>query len=220
MIEINAVIVGSLHTNCYIVRNPETGEGFLTDPGKEGDKILEEIARENVTIRGILITHSHFDHIGAAEELREKLSVPVISGAKEKTLLEDPKLNLSGVYTRHPLTVTPDRVYGDGEVFTVAGFRIRVLETPGHTGGGVCYYLQDEKVLLSGDTLFAGTYGMFIHPTGSHEEIIRSVERLVTELPEDTAVYPGHGPSTAIGIEKAGNPARAEYRALMEKDEQ
>lgn len=220
MIEIKSNVVGRLRTNSYLVWNPETMEGFITDPGRGLDDILTSIREEGVKVQGILLTHAHFDHSGMAEQAREALKVPIIAGEKEEETLENPEYNLSGIYTKYPFSLKADLLYKDGDEFTMAGFRIRVLGTPGHSQGGVCFYIPAEKILLSGDSLFAGTYGITHHPTGNHRAMICSVERLVTELPEDTLVYPGHGRTTTIAIEKAGNPARAEYAMLSEEEAQ
>ncbi|MBP5294488.1 MAG: MBL fold metallo-hydrolase [Lachnospiraceae bacterium] len=207
MIRIKACPVGLLQANCYLAWNPETRKGFLVDPGDRADVLQEFIQKNDVIPEAILLTHGHFDHIGAARELKEAWKIPVFAGEKEAVVLQDSFLNLSGRYTRHPFGMKADRLLSDGEEFSLAGYRIRVLHTPGHTEGGLCYELPEERILFSGDTLFEASYGRTDGPDGDYEEMMRSLGRLLRELPEDTLVLSGHGPETSIAQEREQNPA-------------
>src|SRR5699024_11170771 len=154
---------------------------------------------------GILLTHGHFDHIGAVDDLRDLYDIPVFACREEADVLEDPELNLSAAWNESCSTHA-DRLLDDGEKFTLAGFEIQMLHTPGHTHGSCCYYIPEEGILLSGDTLFAGSVRRMDFPTSSGRAMQASLQRLLCHLPEDTAVYPGHESTTTIGHEKRYNP--------------
>ena len=152
-----------------------------------------------------MLTHGHFDHIGAARELADTYGILIGAGSGEADVLRDTEKNLSGQFGE-PFTVQPDKLYTDKEEFMMAGFRIQVLHTPGHTKGGVCYYFPDEAALFSGDTLFCEGVGRTDFPTGSMSVLVNSVRGLFAILPENTIVYPGHGCETTIAHEKENNP--------------
>ena len=156
-------------------------------------------------MEAILLTHGHFDHMLAADALRKKYHIPVYVHEKEQHLLGDPKENLSGLWSK-PYTMQADKTVKEGDVLHLADFEIHVLATPGHTAGGVCYYIPAEKALFSGDTLFCESYGRYDFPTSSGRELIASVKRLLKELPGDVTVYPGHNDETTIEHEKRYNP--------------
>lgn len=212
MIRIAVCPAGFLEANCYVAWNEETKNGFLVDPGDSADE-LEAFAREyGVRVEAILLTHGHFDHVGAAEQIGRDLRIPVLAGAKEEAVLGDPFCNLSGRYTRDPFTVKADRLLSDGEEFPLAGYRIRTIHTPGHSVGGVCYEVLGEGILFSGDTLFEGSYGRTDGPGGDYEAMLRSLARLFKELPGEMNVLPGHGGTTTIQRELRINPAVRDLR--------
>lgn len=204
-LKIQRMVLGPVRTNCYLAVNQETKECFVVDPADMAGLILTEIKEENLTARAVLLTHGHYDHIGAAEELRTALKIPIYASEMELPTLADTEKNLSAMFG-HPMTVKADRGLKDGEVLGIAGFSVQVFQTPGHTPGGACYYLEEEKTLFSGDTLFAGSVGRSDFPGGSARTLQDSVRRLFRELPEDTNVYPGHESETDIGYEKRYNP--------------
>ena len=154
---------------------------------------------------GILLTHGHFDHIMAADEVRKKYNIPIYASEKEETTLLNPRVNLSA-FGRGNCTLDADVYLKDLEVVEMAGFSVQMIETPGHTVGSCCYYLKDEGVLFSGDTVFQGSVGRTDFPEGSTAAIVRSLHRLLDALPDETEVYPGHDASTTIGYEKRYNP--------------
>ncbi len=197
-------VLGMVSTNVYLAVNTETKEAFLVDPADRADVIDGWIAQEGVYLKAILLTHGHYDHIGAVTELKKKYQAPVYVMEAEDVVLKDPMLNLSGNF--RPFTVKSDRLLRDGEVFELAGFSIKAFHTPGHTRGGACYYLDKEKTLFSGDTIFCETIGRTDLPTGSYGELVRSVKGLLAKLPDDTAIYPGHEQATTAAHEKRYNP--------------
>ena len=157
-------------------------------------------------LKRILLTHGHFDHIGAVDDLKANFKgVQCYAGEKEEEVLENGSYNLSASWAA-ALSIRADRLLRDKETLTLAGFKIKVIETPGHTKGGVCYYLSEEGVLFSGDTLFRTSVGRTDFPTGSMSQIVRSVQYLTENLPGDTVVYPGHQEITTIAYEQRFNP--------------
>ncbi len=194
--------MGPVATNCYILSGAEGDRAVVIDPPTAGEKIFELLQREGLTVSAILITHGHFDHIGGVNALREKSGAKVYAPEAEKEMLSDPSVNLSEDGCR----VIADQYLKDGEELKIAGISIRVIHTPGHTSGGCCYHLPEEGVLISGDTLFAQSVGRTDFPTGSMSELIRSIREKLMILPDETKVYPGHGPETTIGEERKYNP--------------
>lgn len=204
-IQIQSLVLGMVATNVFFVQNTETRELILIDPADRADVIVRKISEMDGIPVAVLLTHAHFDHIMALEEVRNRYSIPVYAHEDEEAVLEDPMKNLSGMQGAS-LSLHADRLLKDNEEFELAGFTFRVLHTPGHTQGSCCYYLADEKVLFSGDTLFCGSYGRVDFPTSSARSMEDSVFRLVHELPEDVNVFPGHEMFTSIGFEKRYNP--------------
>ncbi len=204
-LQVASAALGMLGTNCYFLNNTETGETVIVDPADEAMSIKNWCINERKKPAAVLLTHGHFDHMLAADELRKAFDIKIYAGEAEKELLGNASWNLSGLWSS-PMTLKADEFLSDGQVLSMAGFEIRVIATPGHTAGGVSYYLADEGVLLSGDTLFAGSYGRVDFPTSSMGELAHSVREKLLALPEETVVYPGHGESTTIRYEKAYNP--------------
>ena len=157
-------------------------------------------------MKAILLTHGHFDHIYAVNDLKKRLDVPVYAYADEAVLMGDSWMNRSKAWAE-AMTVKPDILLHDGDELDLAGFHIRVIHTPGHTAGSCCYYFEEEKILIAGDTLFYESYGRTDLDTGSEAAIMRSLREQLFLLPDDVEVYPGHGDSTTIGHEKKYNPA-------------
>ncbi len=205
-IRIKSLLVGMVQTNCYLIYNDETKEAVIVDPGDSAGQITKKCVEYGVKPVAILLTHGHFDHIMAAEPLREEWGAKIYSSAKEVEILEDGNKNLMLKWYRKPYSLTPDVTFVDGEEFEMIGFKWKMILTPGHTSGSCCYYIAEEDVLFSGDTLFQLSYGRIDFPTGSGRDMLASVKKLLTTLPEDTMVYPGHNDMTTIGHEKKYNP--------------
>lgn len=203
--KIERFIIGMVSTNCYVVTNEETKECFMIDPGTFRPEIVSYVRSEGLTLKAILLTHGHFDHIMGIDGFLKEFPVPVYAHEEEKRLLENSRYNASEMYG-DGYTFTSAVYVTDGQILNVAGMKIRVIYTPGHTIGGCCYYLEDEQVLFSGDTLFQESIGRTDLPTGSASALVRSVREKLLVLPEAVKVYPGHEEMTTIEIERKYNP--------------
>ncbi len=196
-----------------------SGEGVIVDPGcydsSEVSAIADYMGKEGISPKMILLTHGHFDHIYGAAPLAERYGIPVYMHPADRTVVEH-----SADYTAPFRMKTPEMFatvdIKEGDVLTCGGFRFKVIETPGHTPGGVCYHDETNGVLLSGDTLFAGSIGRSDFPGGDYDKLIVSIMDKVMGLDTDTDVIPGHGPSTNIGQERTHNPF---LQPFNEKDE-
>ena len=197
--------VGMVRTNCYIVYDEATREAAVIDPGDNAKSILHAVNEEQLNVRYVLLTHAHFDHILAAQAVKEKYNIPIYACRQEEEMLREPSINMT-VHYGQGCSIVPDVFLEDLDVIRLAGFSVQMIHTPGHTKGSCCYYLKDEGVLFSGDTVFYGSVGRTDFPGGSTAEIVRSLHKLVDSLPEETEVFPGHDASTTIGYEKRYNP--------------
>ena len=202
--KIITIAAGPVNTNAYILYDESTLNGVLIDPGAEADKITDEIDKAGIKIVAILVTHGHFDHIGAVDELRERLGVPAYASQKEADLAADVNLNCSTALRRE-IVCKIDKIIEENEILDFDFVKIDTIFTPGHTHGHNCFYLATENVLFSGDCLFKNSYGRYDLPTSNFEQLKASLFKLF-ELPNETKVYPGHGTPTEISYEKNNNP--------------
>jgi hydroxyacylglutathione hydrolase len=195
---IHTIPSGPFDTNAYIVACPDTGIGAVIDPAVDGFEAIEAKAG-GITIDKILITHSHWDHIGAAAKLKQMFHCPVYIHPLDGKNLESPGSDRLPCWV--PIEgVKPDIFMADGEVIPVGKLLFKVIHTPGHSPGGVSFYCEKENVLFSGDTLFKGSIGNLSFPTSEPEKMWASLDKLAS-LPGNTVVYPGHGPKTTIAEE-------------------
>lgn len=204
-LELQQCVLGPVYTNCYIAKNKETGEALIIDPADSPSKIELKVNAMGARPVAVLLTHGHFDHIMGVEAVREKYQIPVYACRQEGEMLREPSVNMTDQMGKS-CSIRPDVFLDDLQVFEAAGFSIQMIHTPGHTKGSCCYYLKEEGVLFSGDTLFCGSVGRTDFPGGSASQIRDSLHRLLAALPDDTSVYPGHDTSTTIGYEKRYNP--------------
>lgn len=203
---IRTFVLGEVSTNCYLVFHDKTREAVVVDPADNAPYILNKCRELGVIPAAVLLTHGHFDHVLAVKDICRAFPCKIYAGREEDRMLQDPSLNLTGTLGTDPTEIQADVLVKDGDILSLIGFQWKVLETPGHTAGSVCYYVEAEQVLISGDTLFANSLGRTDLPTGSMEAIVRSIREKLLPLPEDTMVYPGHGEPTTIGHERRYNP--------------
>lgn len=210
-IKIGRMVLGMCQTNCYFVYRTGSPDAIVIDPADNGDRIADALERNGFKVAGVLLTHGHFDHIWGVEALVEAVNAPikVYAGEAEREVLSDPRKNVSKSMQR-PCTLEADVYVKDGDEITIAGITCKVIATPGHTAGGICYYFEEGGFVVSGDTLFAESVGRTDFPTGSMGTLVRSIKEKLFVLPEETVAYPGHGDSTTIGHEKKYNPFCAE----------
>lgn len=206
--KIKTFMVGVLETNCYVVMDTGSKDALVIDPGGNGNKISDFIEIEGLTLKCILLTHAHYDHILGCEQITSKFDVPIVICEGEEPVIESSIYNLSSKY-RKDIILKYDRVLKDGESCNFGSLQFKVIHTPGHTPGSACYYFEKCDALFSGDTLFYASIGRTDFELGSTEQILESLKKLKS-LPENTIVYPGHGQHTSIGFEIKYNPYLSE----------
>ena len=195
--------LGPFASNCYIVGAESNKQGIIIDPGAEADKILETVEGLGLEVKLIVLTHAHIDHIGALKEVKEATGAEVAIHADDvESLQRRPSRAMFGF--SYPPPPPPDRLLKGGDSIDIGGLHFLVLHTPGHSPGGIC--LLGEGVVFSGDTLFNFGIGRFDMHGGSGSQLMNSIHTKLMVLPDNTIVYPGHGPKTTIGTERQGNP--------------
>ena len=206
MIQIIQNTLGSVMTNVYTVYNEESKEAFIVDPSASSKVLIGQLEKRGLKLKAILLTHAHFDHIGAVNDLKSYCpEATVYAGEIDEEMLSDPRLNLSEAFEGNPVIVRADKTVRDNEVISILGMDIKCIHTPGHTSGSISYYAEDIKTVFSGDTLFSGSVGRSDFPTGNENTLLKSIEEKLFTLPEDTSVLPGHDSLTTIGREKKYN---------------
>ncbi|WP_202076647.1 MBL fold metallo-hydrolase [Caldalkalibacillus salinus] len=198
--------LGPLQTNGYVLSNDQK-QGIIIDPGMNPEAMVEHV--QDLDIKAILLTHAHFDHIAGLEHVRQQTGAPVYIHNLEQKWLTDPDLNGSSRWSMvtEPVICQPrDQGLEDGQALTIAGIDMKVMHTPGHSPGSVSFYIEQENLVIAGDTLFSGSIGRTDLPGGDHVKLLNSIRAYILTLPEETIVYPGHGPQTTVGQEKAMNP--------------
>lgn len=203
-LEIMCEPLGSLGTNCYFVYKKDTKETIIFDPADNFMRIKRKIDDEGLKVVAVFLTHGHYDHFLAADEIRKFYNVKIYIGANDYELVKDATMNVSALFGS-PATLIADEKVEDKELLDISGIKFRAINTPGHTKGGMCYYFYENGFLISGDTLFCNSYGRYDLPTGNIKELIHSIRDIILELPQNTIVLPGHGEDTTILDEQNNN---------------
>ena len=189
-------------TNTYIILDEEKKEAAIIDPGGEPEKIIDMISSLDAQIKYIIITHCHYDHIGALFKIKQYTNAKIFMSRIGSDGLNDPNINLSEYLDMNLPNIEVDSRVDDGDLIHIGDLEFKVLTTPGHTKGGICLYSESEKLVFTGDTIFAGSWGRTDFPTGSMVEIMNSITAKILVLPDETMVYPGHGRPTTVKDEK------------------
>lgn len=205
-INTKTLVLGKVQSNCYIISRPNSGEAVVIDPGDSAYTIEKYLEKNDLECKAILLTHGHFDHVMAAPELKSMTNATIYAHEAEVELLKDPKLNASAYMGDKEISVQADILLKDKEELSLAGLSWQVIYTPGHTIGGVCFYLPEEKMMFTGDTLFYESIGRADLPTGNHHQLIESIQNQLFVLEATIELYPGHGRPTTIAHEKDNNP--------------
>ena len=198
--------VGPFQENCYVIGDEEIGEGAIVDPGDEAARIALAVEQTGLAISEILITHAHIDHVGAVAALVEEYGCPVLMHAEAEPMLQQLPTQAMMMGLRFGKVPKVDRRIEDEEVLEVGGLRLKALYTPGHAPGHLAFYAESERLVFSGDALFAGSVGRTDLFGGDTEVLMRNIKERLMRLPDQTRVLSGHGPETTIGDERAHNP--------------
>jgi len=234
--KIDCLVLGSFETNCYILRESElvlakaqagvrsAGDCLIIDTGLEADELVDFLREHKLNPVAGVLTHGHIDHISGLAQLRKNFpGVKVYIHKRDANMLTDRQNNLSflaGITPAASDCLKADFTLEEGSVVEQAGIRLEVLHTPGHTPGGICLYSRKEQIVFVGDTLFADSIGRTDMPGGSTAQLIKSIKEKLLTLPDETIVYPGHGPQTTIGRERKYNPYLSGYGSALRRDEQ
>ena len=198
--------VGLLQCNCSILGDETSREAIVVDPGDDIPRILALLAKHALTVKQIIITHAHIDHIAGAHRLKQLTGAPILYNKNDLPLVKMMDVQATWLGIPTPTVDNPDDTLDDGKLISITGLTGNILHTPGHTEGSVCLYLPTQSLLLAGDTLFAGSVGRTDLPGGNTQKLLNSIHDRLLTLPDDVKVIPGHGPSTTIGSEREENP--------------
>lgn len=203
-LKIDVIPVGMLEVNAIIAYDSDSLKGILIDPGEEPETIVSAIEKTGVKLESIVLTHGHGDHIGAVGILRDELLLPVAIGRHDNEMLSDPALNLAANMGIELILKPAERLLNEGDMIQVGSFSFEVMHTPGHTKGSIS--LKSGMDVIVGDLVFCGSVGRTDLPGGSFQELLRSIKEKILTLPDETRLYPGHGPVTTVGRERVSNP--------------
>jgi hydroxyacylglutathione hydrolase len=206
--KIECLSLGAFETNCYVLRSDEgAGDCMVVDPGMGAGRLVEFLREHQLNPVAVVLTHGHIDHMAGVAALRDEFTdIKVYIHKLDAGMLAEPHTNLSAM-TGEFVSIEPAEFsLEEGEVIELAGVKLSVLHTPGHTPGGICLYSEDEGIVFTDDALFADSIGRTDFPNGSMSQLLKSIREKLFTLPDETKVYPGHGPVTTIAHEKAHNP--------------
>jgi glyoxylase-like metal-dependent hydrolase (beta-lactamase superfamily II) len=201
---LDTLIVSELQINCYLLGCRDTREAAIIDPGGDSELIIDKVAERQAIVKMILLTHGHFDHIGALDKIRKEYRCPVLIHSADANALTNPMINLSALTGNGIVSSEAEQLLKDGDRIQLGKLTLEVLHTPGHTRGGVCF--KYDGLLFCGDTLFNSGIGRTDLPGGNITQLEQSIREKLFALPDDTLVLPGHGEPTSIGLEKTVNP--------------
>lgn len=212
-LDVRTFTVGAFRENCYLVRQPNSSEALLIDPGDEAERLIEAITALEVTVPAILITHTHIDHIGAVAALARHTGASVYCPSIERAVLADIDASVKDFGLSGFESYEADELLSGGEHLALAGLEIDVHFTPGHSPGHLTYVLPEQEVLLDGDVLFRGSVGRVDLPGGDWATLLASISGLLDAYPPQAQVFPGHGAQTTLGAERETNPFLTELAA-------
>ncbi len=207
--QFSCVVCAPFEENSYVARLDQRNDCVVIDPGLEPERVIEHIEDQAIVPAAILITHAHADHVGGVAELKQRWpACRVVVGAGDAAGLSDPVANLSAMFGVPLVIPAADDTVHDGDTYSAAGLRLKVLAIPGHSPGHVVYYCQDRQpgMVFVGDVIFAGGIGRTDFPGGSMARLLSGIREKLFTLPDDTLLLPGHGPATTVGEEKRSNP--------------
>lgn len=204
MLNVKTLIVSVLDSNCHLVYNDE--EALIVDPGAEAERIKAAIEELDVRPVAILLTHTHFDHIGAVDEIREEYKIPVYVSSEEEDWLQNPTMNLSRMQGEDLIVGAAEHIFQPEEVIEIGDFSFKVVATPGHSPGSVSFIFADGEFVVTGDALFAGGVGRTVFPGSEPEKLVPNVREKLFTLPDHYTIYPGHRETSTIGKEIKTNP--------------
>ena len=200
------ITIGQLEANCYIFGDDKTREVFVIDPGGDAAEIIDAIENNKLKVTAIINTHGHIDHTFGNKALKEHYKIPLLIHGDDSQMLTSSFHNLSDYLGYEISVIPPDRILKDNEMINAGPFNLKVIDTPGHTRGSISLECVDKGIIFTGDTLFAGGIGRSDLPGGDGEKLISSIKKRLFIYPDNTVIYPGHGPSSTIGEEKKYNP--------------
>jgi len=200
------LIVGPLQCNCSILGDEVSREAIVVDPGDDISRIAATLEKHHLTVKQIIVTHAHIDHIAGAQRLKRLTGAPILYNQNDLPLVKMMDIQAMWLGVPTPEVAPPDASLEDGQVVSITGLTGSILHTPGHTEGSVCLYLPQQELLLAGDTLFAGSVGRTDLPGGNTQKLLQSIRDSLLPLPDEVTVIPGHGPKTTIGEERQSNP--------------
>ncbi|MCT4509263.1 MAG: MBL fold metallo-hydrolase [Tepidibacter sp.] len=205
-------VIGKISTNSYVIHDKHTLDGAVIDPGDNSKILIDYIDKNNLKLNHIILTHHHYDHIGAVQDLKKKYSCDIFIHKKDLKGLKNPSINLSKKANRKSISVDANKIFLDNSVINIGNICLEVIHTPGHTKGSICLKVKNQNIIFTGDTLFNDGIGRLDLPGGSEEDMINTIKNIVSKWSDDIKIYPGHGNWDMMGNIKLRNE---EYEYIM-----